>query len=143
MNKTRKEAAKKKSIAQKAAARAKKIKTLNEAIIKPSPAVASEKKGIQEAPTQTEVLARANFALKNDDFEMAVTLLREAIRLDPLNPDTFVSLGIAYANLGQHDFALAASQMALQLNPEHAIAVKNRGLALSALGLPETTNLSA
>jgi Flp pilus assembly protein TadD len=142
MNKTRKEAAKKKSIAQKAAARAKKIQTLNESTINPSPAVAPRKQGIDEIPTHNEVLSQANSALENDDFETAVNLLREAIRLDPLNPDTFVSLGIAYANLGQHDFALAACLMALKINPEHAIAIKNRGLALSALDLPETTSLS-
>jgi|GEM_PF-3064773 Flp pilus assembly protein TadD len=142
MNKTRKEAAKKKSIAQKTAARAKKIQTLNEATINPGPAVAPRKQGIDKIPTHNKVLAQTNSALENDDFKMAVDLLRESIRLDPLNPDTFVSLGIAYANLGQHDFALAACLMALKINPEHAIAIKNRGLALSALDLPETTSLS-
>jgi lipoprotein NlpI len=66
-------------------------------------------------------------------------MLRQAIRVDPDQADYFVCLGTAYAHAEQHDFALAACEMALQLAPEHAVAAENRRHALKALGLPETT----
>ena len=129
MSKARKEAAKKKSLAQRAAIRAKKQQ------------MASQEIG--QCPSFQELFERGAAALANEAFTSAIDLLREAIRLDPENADCFVSLGTAYAHLGQHDFALAACEMALQIDPEHVLAMANRSHALKALGLPETTLVSA
>ena len=124
MSKARKEAAKKKSIAQKAATQANKLR--------PAP------KPIGETNSAHDLLVQGNTALTNQEFATAIELLRQAIRIDPQNVEIFVTLGLAYANIGQHDFALAACQMALQLEPEHSIALENRSHALRVLGLTET-----
>ena len=123
MSKARKEAAKKKSIAQKAATQANKLR--------PAP------EPIRETNSPQDLLLRGNTALVNQEFGTAIELLRQAIRIDPQNVESFVTLGLAYANIGQHDFALAACQMALQLEPEHSTALENRSHALRVLGLTE------
>ena len=125
MSKARKEAEKRKSAAQKAATRAKKQRSANAVIDEPN--------------SEQELLERGVRALSSEDFTIAIKILREAIRLNPQNPESFISLGIAYANMGQHDFALAACEMALQLEPEHSIALENRRSMLIALGLPNNT----
>jgi Flp pilus assembly protein TadD len=125
MSKARKEAAKRKSAAQKAATRANKQRSVNVTIDEPN--------------SEQELLERGVRALSSEDFTIAIKILREAIRLNPQNPESFISLGIAYANMGQHDFALAACEMALQIEPEHSIALENRRSMLVALGLPNNT----
>jgi Flp pilus assembly protein TadD len=125
MNKTRKEAAKKKSAAQKAATRANKQRSNPEAVIEPN--------------AEVELLGRSATALMNEEFTVAIALLREAIRLNPQNAESFINLGIAYANMEQHDFALAACEMALRIEPEHSVALENRRAMLGALGLPNST----
>ena len=125
MSKARKEAAKRKSIAQKAATRANKQRS------------ATEETG--ETSPERELLERGTTALINEEFTVAIELLREAIRLNPRNTESFVNLGIAYANIGEHDFALAACEMALQIEPEHSVALENRRSMLNALGLPNST----
>jgi Flp pilus assembly protein TadD len=125
MSKARKEAAKRKSAAQKAATRAKKQRSANAVIDEPN--------------SEQELLERGVRALSSEDFTIAIKILREAIRLNPQNPESFISLGIAYANMDQHDFALAACEMALQIEPEHSIALENRRSMLIALGLPNNT----
>ena len=121
MSKARKEAAKKKSIAQKAATRANKLQSATEQIGGPESA--------------QELFARGATALNNEEFTTSIELLRQAIRLNPQHVDSFVSLGLAYANLGQHDFALAACEM----DREHPVALENRRFMLNAMGLPDST----
>ena len=123
MNKVRKQAARKKTIAQKAATLANRRQ--------------SAPKPIEEVDSAQELLHLGTIALSNNEFATAVELLRQAIRTNPQNVDSFVSLGIAYANLGQHDFALAAYEMALQRDPKNSLALENRKYMLDALGLPD------
>jgi Tfp pilus assembly protein PilF len=138
MSKASKEAAKKKSVAQKAATRAKKQQGLAPAVGQPS-----SPNDVDDAITAQELFERAtttiNTARTDADYASAIELLRQAIRHDPNQTEYFVSLATGYAHVAQHDFALAACEMALQLTPEHALAAENRRHALKALGLPETT----
>jgi Tfp pilus assembly protein PilF len=138
MSKASKEAAKKKSVAQKAATRAKKQQGLAPAVGQPS-----SPNDVDDASTAQELFERAtttiNTARTDADYASAIELLRQAIRHDPNQTEYFVSLATGYAHVAQHDFALAACEMALQLTPEHALAAENRRHALKALGLPETT----
>ena len=140
MSKARKEAAKKKSVAQKAATRAKKLQGLASSV-----AELSSPNDVDDASTAQALFERAtttmNTATTNTDYAAAIELLRQAIRIDPNQAEYFVSLGIGYAHAEQHDFALAACEMALQLTPEHPVAAENRRHALKALGLPETTTV--
>jgi tetratricopeptide (TPR) repeat protein len=155
MSKARKEAAKKKAVAQKAATKAKKLQTL---VLEDEQSGSTPGPGVQEGdePSPAELLddvdlarelfERATFALKTatdkGEYSSVIDFLRQAIRLDPNQVDYFVSLAIAYSHAGQHDFALAASEMALQLAPDHPIAAENRRQAIRALRLPITTKLS-
>jgi len=144
MSKARKEAAKKKSVAQKAATRANRIRNLAAVDGKPEfkqPAFSAEDASDQSRDAHP-LFDLATKALDEKAFDSAIELLRQAIRLDPMNPELFVRLGVAYANTEQHDFALAACEMAMKLDPNHTVARKNRRYALQALGLPESTTLS-
>ena len=138
MSKARKEAAKKKTIAQKAATRTKKLQGFMPVVGELNAANSAE-----GASSASELFARAtttiNTASTDSDYASAIELLRQAIRIDPNQAEYFVSLAAAYAHAQQHDFALAACEMALQLAPDHAVAAENRRYALRALGLPETT----
>lgn len=140
MSKARKEAAKKKSVAQKAATRAKKMQRSI-----PETGQLSSGNGLNGSSAAQELFLRAtttiDTATTDADFGSAIELLRQAIRIDPNQADFFVSLATAYAHSEQHDFALAACEMALRLMPEHAVASENRRHALKALGLPENTQI--
>jgi tetratricopeptide (TPR) repeat protein len=150
MSKARKDAAKKKSVAQKAATRAKKLQGFAPVVGESSSANGAENAKSGIAPDDTSA-AQALFALATTTIDTATTdadyatgieLLRQAIRINPNQADYFVSLATAYAHAEQHDFALAACEMALQRAPEHAVAAEYRRHALKALGLPETTQIS-
>ena len=140
MSKASKEAAKKKSVAQKAATRAKKLQRSI-----PETGQLSSGNGLNGSSAAQELFLRAtttiDTATTDADFASAIELLRQAIRIDPNQADFFVSLATAYAHSEQHDFALAACEMALRLMPEHAVASENRRHALKALGLPENTQI--
>ena len=140
MSKASKEAAKKKSVAQKAATRAKKLQRST-----PETGQLSSGNGLNGSRAAQELFLRAtttiDTATTDADFGSAIELLRQAIRIDPNQADFFVSLATAYAHSEQHDFALAACEMALRLMPEHAVASENRRHALKALGLPENTQI--
>jgi tetratricopeptide (TPR) repeat protein len=147
MSKARKDAAKKKSVAQKAATRAKKLQGFAPVVGGSSSANGAtngqSRTGLDDANSAQELFALATATIGNAttkaEYASAIQMLRQAIRVDPDQADYFVCLGTAYAHAEQHDFALAACEMALQLAPEHAVAAENRRHALKALGLPETT----
>jgi tetratricopeptide (TPR) repeat protein len=138
MSKARKEAAKKKSVAQKAATRAKKLQSLMPILEESGSTNLAE-----DASAAKELFSRATTTLdtaaSGADYRSAIDLLRQAIRIDPNSVEYFVSLSVAYAHAKKHDFALAACEMALQIAPGHPIAAQNRRNALKELGLPETT----
>lgn len=138
MSKARKDAAKKKSLAQKAATRAKKAHGLT-----PLGGMPESSKEATAANLAQELFAKATSTIEtaatDADYRSAIDLLRQAIRLNPDEAEYFVSLSLAYAHAEQHDFALAACEMALQLAPDHPVAADNKRNALKALGLPETT----
>lgn len=138
MNKARKEAAKRKTVAQRAATRAKKLHGLM-----PLGGMPESSKEAPDTSLAQELFAEATSAIEtaatDADYQSAIDLLRQAIRLNPGEAEYFVSLSLAYAHAEQHDFALAACEMALQLAPNHPVAADNKLKALKALGLPETT----
>lgn len=154
MSKARKEAAKKKSVAQKSTTRAKKLHSLEQTEREPGttrkPNVptglgltsANDTEYSDSAQALFERAAAAiEMATINSDYLAAIDLLRQAIRIDPNQADYFVNLAEAYAHTEQHDFGLAACEMALRIAPQHAVAAENRRHALKALGLPDTTVL--
>jgi tetratricopeptide (TPR) repeat protein len=51
----------------------------------------------------------------------AITLLKLAVRLDPINENGYLLLGLAYAKLEQYSQAIKYLQMLLKLDPEHVL----------------------
>jgi tetratricopeptide (TPR) repeat protein len=63
-----------------------------------------------------------SIAMYQNEYQDAVNAYREAINLDPKNPDLYVGLGIAFARLGDIKNAQQALQNALALKPQHTEA---------------------
>ena len=59
---------------------------------------------------------------------------REAIKLDPTDPDVFNNRGQAYDYKGEYDLAIADYTESIRLNPKNAGAFFNRGSAYEQLG---------
>ena len=97
-------------------------------------------KQFQEASqglTAFEWFYKANSLLSDGKFtdpQKAIEYLNEAIRLEPDHPETFVSRGVAYHYLGQHQRAIEDYNEAIRLNPDYALAYNNRGIAYHNLG---------
>lgn len=66
------------------------------------------------------------------DFERAVSCFKQAIDLDPADPDTFSNLGNALLDSNQMDDAQIAFQRALQIDPLNVFALSNYGRLLVA-----------
>jgi len=60
----------------------------------------------------------------NKQYNLAVSLLLQAITLDPLAIEAFLLLGVAYAGLEEYNNATNAVKEALLLDPQHEIAQK-------------------
>lgn len=52
----------------------------------------------------------------------AITLLQQAISLDPLASEAFLLIGLAYAELNEYNEAVLAVKEVLKLDPQHDIA---------------------
>jgi len=55
---------------------------------------------------------------------MAVTLLKEAVRLDPLSFNAYLLQGVAYGALGEYADAIQAIKEALSLEPDNASGLR-------------------
>jgi len=72
--------------------------------------------------------------LQCDDSPGAIKLLRQAIALQPKTACYYGTLAKAYHELGLYREAIAAAQVALELNPTSLVARLSLGLALFACG---------
>lgn len=68
--------------------------------------------------------------LDDRNYEAMVPLLETAKRVDPINPDVQLTLGIAYRGVGQLDDARKAYEQALVLDPADPTAHFNLGILL-------------
>jgi tetratricopeptide (TPR) repeat protein len=68
--------------------------------------------------------AEKYFTPSEDDLRMAVSLLKQAIILDPLATEAFLLKGLAYAELNEYVQAVLAIQEVLKLDPQHDNAEK-------------------
>lgn len=73
-------------------------------------------------------------ARQRGDADMAITWLRQAIAVDPLQAIAHSNLGAALQDKGLSQQALDSYDRALQLRPTYAMAWNNRGNALRSLG---------
>src|SRR4051794_37562973 len=76
-------------------------------------------------------------ALAARDWKAAANEYGESLRLDPSQPDTQISLGIALWGSGDRDGAAKAFQKAVELEPGSARAHLNVAVAYRDLGQPD------
>jgi tetratricopeptide (TPR) repeat protein len=73
-------------------------------------------------------IALANILYDTGNWPEAVIHYRAAQRTDPDRVETIVDLGVCYFNLAQADEASAQFMRALELNPNHPVALFNMGI---------------
>ena len=69
-------------------------------------------------------------------FDAAARWYREAVALDPGQPDVLVDLGASLVNGGKAAEGLEEFEKALKLDPGHKNALFNKGIALMQTGKP-------
>jgi len=67
------------------------------------------------------------------DFDHAITDLSKVISLNLAHVDAYNNRGMCYLNIKQFDLALQDCDMALQLDPNHENAQKNREIILKLM----------
>jgi len=72
--------------------------------------------------------------MQSNDYVNAEQAFRKAVELDPKNVYGYNGLGIALANQGKLDEAIACYNEALRLDPDHAESHSNLGAALTTQG---------
>ncbi|MGE0876623.1 MAG: tetratricopeptide repeat protein, partial [Burkholderiales bacterium] len=84
--------------------------------------------------TADELHALGIRALQSGDYELAIELVRNALKTPHPDPSAYNTLGLAYAALGRSDDAILCYRFALALDPNFAAASGNLGIALLAQG---------
>ena len=81
-------------------------------------------------PAVTALITQAQDAQVKGEHELALRLAQSAIVADPSQPASYVALGDIYARQGQAEYARSYYELALQIDPQDAGALK--GMAASA-----------
>lgn len=92
------------------------------------------REAVEHAPSKLRPRLQLARALPPD---RALSVLEEAQRLAPGDPEVATDQGRALLALGRPGEALGAFGRALALDPNDARALNNRGAALAALGQPD------
>jgi tetratricopeptide (TPR) repeat protein len=91
---------------------------------------------VQVAPRSAKM--RLNLAVEllriEDRREEAIVHLQRAIQINPVSPELWDTMGIAYLNGERWEFAVAAFQKAVAVDPGYWLSHKQLGLAYTALG---------
>lgn len=61
---------------------------------------------------------------KSGDPQLAAMLLEQAIKLDPINTDAYVLLGMMQANIREYTKAIQSLEEVIKLEPDHASAAE-------------------
>ena len=76
-------------------------------------------------------------AFEAHNYAEAVHQLEIAIVANPKNPDSFFRLGQSHRALGNYRRALKYIRLALEIEPNHLAALKERGIVLLEAGEPD------
>jgi tetratricopeptide (TPR) repeat protein len=87
------------------------------------------------APRNIPHRLHLSFVLGN--LDQAIRLYEQAVALDPLRTNSYLTLGHLLYVAGRHDEAQTTLQKALDLNPQTAYAHLTRGQILIAQGKPQ------
>src|SRR5512143_4092080 len=72
-----------------------------------------------------------NTLMDNRRFAEAIDAYQKALAIDPKNVDVRVDMGTCYRNIGKPDIALREYDKALEINPGHLMAIRNKGVVLA------------
>jgi tetratricopeptide (TPR) repeat protein len=72
---------------------------------------------------------RGSLFLDRGDYDNAIAVYTDGIRLDPNYADAYYNRGNAYSDKGDYDRAIADFTQAIRLYPNYALAYNNRGRA--------------
>jgi cytochrome c-type biogenesis protein CcmH/NrfG len=85
----------------------------------------------QDAAVRTEL---GNLYMDHEEWDEAIRWYREALAVDPANPDVRTDLGACFVHSGRPELGLAEFETVLKARPEHRNAMFNRGVALVNMG---------
>jgi Tfp pilus assembly protein PilF len=83
-------------------------------------------------PAVTKLLTQAQDAQIRGEAELALRMAQAAIVADPARTEAYVALGDIYARQGHVEYARSYYDLALEIDPQDAAALK----AIAALGAP-------
>jgi Tfp pilus assembly protein PilF len=81
-------------------------------------------------PAVASLITQAQDAQVKGEHELALRLAQSAIVADPSQPAAYVALADIYARQGQAEYARSYYELALQIDPQDAAAL--RGMAATA-----------
>jgi tetratricopeptide (TPR) repeat protein len=87
-------------------------------------------------PTGAAVLAgsRSPCSSKNITSDEAIVACTAALKKNPRNAKLLIRRGVAWAEMGDHDYAIGDFSRAIRLNPRNALAYFYRGVAREKKG---------
>jgi protein O-mannosyl-transferase len=83
---------------------------------------------------EVEAIGRAQMQIAHHDYAAAETILNDAARHYPENPDVWILLAVTEQSLGNTDRALAAAELAVKRGPNVAMAYIMRAKLLDQTG---------
>lgn len=81
-----------------------------------------------------QMLADANLALANEEYEEALKLAVEARKIEPNNPETHRYVGLAYFGMGRLDEAIASQQISVKYDSNNGNRYAELGYAYARKG---------
>jgi tetratricopeptide (TPR) repeat protein len=77
-----------------------------------------------------ELVKEGEREASNKNFEIALEIFDEAIRIDPLFDIAYVDKALVFEKMGRLDDSLKLTLKTLEINPKNVVAWHNRGLML-------------
>lgn len=84
-------------------------------------------KKFELATQAVELNNQGNKKIEKEDYKGAIADLNRAIKLNPGQSETYLTLGFVYSEMGNKELAIATYNKAIEVNPKSAIAYYYRG----------------
>jgi len=97
----------------------------------------------QKSGNSDEKLKEAENAIRNEDWDAAINILRQAIDIDSSNPLPRMKLGILLRDRGMWEEALEQFEEAVRVSPQYGEAFREKGIAENKLAQKRNQQLEA